>query len=281
MLSRGLASIEDAFSAGRVHSQRYIKTTSIVTFNRWVDTSFSGGQPGYDARIGTALGFVPVTNSNNDAIYTGQPVDARGMTKHLVSATLRSDGYYPITVLVFDLLGYYPLIDGDSTDTQFFDNTLSLTRNTDGAGVLPVLVSSVAPASQDGLAVVTYTDAAGCAQTTAPFYVSANTYTGQFLCGASAATTIPGAFSLPLPAGSAYGARSVSSIQYLTPPSGLQSLYLIRPIALLTTNGDRGLATEKTFSTLPAIPDGTALNLAYYSALAGNSFFGEFTFAWA
>lgn len=274
-LPRGTASIEDALEQGRFHTQRLIKSVSAVSGARWTDWAFASGQPAYDPRVGTALTFKPETGNCNECIYTGQSTSE----KHLFSATLCADGAGgPIGILLLDLLGYYPLIDGDSTDFQPFDNTLPLPRYTDGAGVLPVLVSSVAPVLASTTAIISYSDANGDAQTSQPFGVSTSSTPGQVLNTPASAAVSTGGIGIPL-SGSAYGVRSVSGIQYSSTPGGLQCLYLVRPVATFTCNGNRFLATERMFSNCPVIPDGTALNLFFYQQTAASTaFFGHLTF---
>ena len=274
-LPQGIASIVAAVEQGRVHTQRLLKNPSATTGARWTDSAFASGQPAYDPRIGTALAFKPETGSCNECIYTGHSTSE----KHLVSATLRADGAGgPISILLLDLLGYYPLIDGDSTDFQSFDNTLTLPRSTDGAGVLPVLVSSVAPALATTPATIVYTDANGVSQTSPSFGVATSSTAGQVLNTPASNGATPGGLAIPLN-GSTYGVRSVDGIQYTNAPGGLQSLYLIRPIVTFTCNGDRFLATERTFSNCPVISEGTALNLFFYQpTTVATAFFGHFTF---
>ena len=102
--------------------------------------------------------FTPCVAQKNDAIYF--PGIQHGQHRHLTSATFWSNqGTYngAGSIVIFDLLGYYPLIDGDSTDLQEADNTLTLPRYTDGEGVGLVIVNHVAPAVQGGVATIAYT----------------------------------------------------------------------------------------------------------------------------
>jgi len=274
---RGIASLEDAFEQGRIHTQRFYKLASAVTGARWTDWAFASGQPAYDPRIGTALAFTPETAFANEAIYSGHfPGE-----KHVISITLRADGGGgPISVLLYDLLGFYPLINGDSTDFQLLDNTQTLPRYTDGAGVLPVLVSSVAPSPVLGTALLTYTDAIGVTRTTAPFAVPTSTTAGQIISGPNPSSSNTAALNIPLADRSAYGVRSVAGIQYTAPPSGIQALYLIRPITTFTCNGDRYVATERHFANYPTVLNGCALNFFFYQPIAVSiAFFGHLTFA--
>ena len=83
---------------------------------------------------------------------------AAGQDRHLESFELRfTRGTTPgLSAILFDLIGYYPLIDGDSTDTMITDNTAILPRYQDGVGVIPVFISYIAPSVQNGIATMTY-----------------------------------------------------------------------------------------------------------------------------
>ena len=59
MAIRSLSDVNAAYESGRFHSQRYFKNASTNDLS-WTDQSFSSGQPGYDARVGTANTFTPV-----------------------------------------------------------------------------------------------------------------------------------------------------------------------------------------------------------------------------
>jgi len=156
-----------AYDAGRFHSQRFIKTgAGQANDTRWQDWAFQAGQPAYDARIGVAGSFTPVTAVRNDALYF--PDIPAGMERKLhrlfINPKASNASQATVDFVLYDLVGYYPLIDGDSTDTQEFDNTLTLPRYTDGEGVGLVIVNHVAPAVQGGVATIAYTDSKGVAQ---------------------------------------------------------------------------------------------------------------------
>jgi hypothetical protein len=271
MLTRGMSSLLEALEEGRTHTHRVTKIASASTGGRWTDWAFASGQPGYDTRIGPALEFAPESGVGNASVYTGTPEECC-----LLSATLRADGAGgPVSVLLFDLVGVYSLVDGDSSEFQPFTHEEPLLRYESGKGVLPLLVSSVAPALSAGLAELNYVDAAGVLRVSDPFAVAAHSIPGQVVQGTAAGASFGG---LRLPGVS--GVRSVAGIRYLTPPGGLQSVYLIRPVAQLTCNGNPFLATERFFHPAPVLPAGCALHLLFYQQTASaTSFFGQFTFA--
>ena len=136
-----LSDLNAAFDAGAWHLQRFQKNAGTAHALQWADPTFASGQPAYDAHVGTPMVFTPCVAQKNDAIYF--PGIQPGQHRHLTSATFWSNqGTYngAGSIVIFDLLGYYPLIDGDSTDLQEADNTLTLPRYTDGEGVGLVIV---------------------------------------------------------------------------------------------------------------------------------------------
>ncbi|MCK6431861.1 MAG: hypothetical protein L6Q68_02350 [Aquabacterium sp.] len=285
MLAR-LSDLQSAFDEGRWHMQRVYKAAGTAHALQWADASFAAGQPAYDARVGAAATFTPSIAAKNDAVYF--PPIAPGMERRLTSVTLMASQATfngPASVVIFDLLGYYPLIDGDSTDTQVMDNTLTLPRYADGVGVFPVMVCHVAPAVQNGVAIVGYTDSTGAARS-ATLNVPNN---GQNLvCSGvrSAAATDVGPLYMAL-ADNCQGVRSIDSLTYTTPPGGLHCIYLVKPLATMRL-GDNAVAAEKEFISkaachCPQVLDGAWLG--WFDRIgAGTSrtvaWFGNFTFAW-
>ncbi len=281
-----LSDLNAAFDEGRWHMQRIYKAAGTAHALQWADPSFAAGQPAYDARVGTSCEFTPCVAQKNDAVYF-PPIEA-GQHRHLTSVTLsplQSAFLGAPSVVIYDLLGYYPLIDGDSADTQAFDNTLTLPRYADGVGVLPIMVCHVAPAVQNGVAVIDYTDCDGVART---MTLNVPNNGQNLVCSgtrAAAATDI-GPLYMAL-ADRSRGVRSIDAITYTTPPGGLHAIYLVKPLATMVC-GDNAIAAEKEFFTkagthCPRIHDGAWLG--WFSRLGSGtartaSWFGNFTFAW-
>lgn len=285
MLNRGVASIVEAANAGRIHTQRVQKNAGSAVQDRWIDWTFQSGQPLYDAKIGAALTFTPLVAQGNDAVYF--PDIPAGMRRQLIGANLRSSTAGGVeSVIITDVLGYYPLIDGDSTDVQPFVNSSALPRYSDGKGVCAILVSSVAPTVQNGVATMVYVDSDGNTKTAPDFTVLNTTSAGQVESTNSPTANTEGAFGIPLSSGSK-GVRSVTSIQFTVPPSGIHCLYLVKTLATAVTNGNAGVSLEKCFNchngfSSPIIYDGAYLNLFYRHPSGANtsSWFGDFTFIW-
>lgn len=284
-----------AYDDGRFHSQRFIKTgAGQANDTRWQDWSFQAGQPAYDPRIGTTCTFTPVVATKNDAIWF--PDISPGMERKLHKLTMytkaSNNNQLSVDFVLYDLVGYYPLIDGDSTEPQDMDNTLSLPRYATGEGVKLVVVSHVSPAVQGGAMLLDYTDSDG---------VDRQINTGVSLNGintvCSAAINSPLTQIGPLAVGLGTGVKGiqrVNRVTYTTAPGGLHCLYLIRPLAqfmlvqdVLVQGQYEKSAVEIDFALkdgwrMPDIKDGAHLSFFYRANGSGrsNSFFGMADFVW-
>ena len=282
MAIRSLSDVNAAYESGRFHSQRYFKNAA-TNNSSWTDQSFSSGQPGYDARVGTANTFTPVIATGNDAVWF--PQIAAGQDRHLESFELRftrgaSSG---LSAILFDLVGYYPLIDGDSTDTMILDNTATLPRYQDGVGVIPVFISYIAPSVQNGRATMTYIGTDDVERSvTFNVFNSASTG-GVVVSGANISGTSGSECNINIPTLGSAGVKQITSITYITPPSGLHCIYLIKPLASVAGMQSYLAVNKSLFPAMPKIPDGAALNLFTRQAggtSAGSTVFGNFNFIW-
>jgi len=282
--------IADALESGRVHTQRFLKNAGVAGDNHWQDWSYASGQPAFDARIGDALTFTPMVATRNDAIFF--PGISAGMTRHLVGlrAYVTSGGVGQLSVdcEMYDLLGVYPLIDGDSTDAQPMDNALTLPRYANGVGVKAVLVNHVAPSVAAACpAVINYIDADNAAK-------SMTVYTTNFGTGKAAWSF----HSLGVSTGSLYlpaegrGIKSITDVTFSVAPGGLWAIYLLVPIQRVDWRGGLAAVTQTVFTekclcledsfNLPRIYDGANLGFFYMPNGSGRtvSLFGTASFIW-
>jgi len=287
------ADLLDAYAAGRHWCTRFIKTgAGQVQDTNWQDWAYQAGQPSYDARIGEVAAFTPVVAVGNDAIYI--PPIAAGLQRVLHKITMlpkaSQASQASIDFVLYDLVGYYPLIDGDSTDTQEMDNTQTLPRYADGAGLRLVMVNHVSPATASGRMLLEYTDENDADQT-----LDTNVPLLGINCACSGTRTTPSADVGPLCLPIGQGVKRVNRITYSTPPGGLQCIYVIKPLAQFTHYHDALLqadtsgiksAIEIDFTKdgfrLPIIKDGAHLSFFYRNNGGSRSttFFGDAEFAW-
>lgn len=291
------ADVLAAYDAGRFHSQRFIKTgAGQANDTRWQDWAFQAGQPAYDARIGVAGTFTPVTAVRNDALYF--PDIPAGMERKLhklfINPKASNASQASVDFVLYDLVGYYPLIDGDSTDTQEFDNTLTLPRYQDGKGLIMVMVNHVSPVVQGGTMTLEYTDDHDVDQT-----VTIGVPVAGINCVCSGVTnstlTTTGNLAINFNPG-ATGVKRINRLTYLTPPGGLHCIYLVKPLAQFQHYHDAILqadtsgiksAIEVDFALkdgwrMPTIKDGAHLSFFYRCNGGGrnNTFFGAADFIW-
>jgi hypothetical protein len=287
MTIRVLADVIGAYNAGQVHTQRFLKNAGSSHNVNWADPTFSSGQPPYDAHVGSPLAFTPCVAVKNDSVYFPSILSTQERYLHTVTIWSNQSQFNgPGSVFLYDLVGYYPLIDGDSTDQQLMDNTLALPRYTDGKGLIAVWVNHVSPPIQNGVAQVNLTDSNGVESTVT---ISVPNVGSNMVCSGLTSTSgsANGGFAMPIGT-NASGLRSINWVQYSTPPSGLHCIYLIKPLGTVVM-GDNMVAVEKDFFLsdgfrMPRVLDGAWLgwfdNLGAGTSRSVN-WFGNFTFIWA
>jgi hypothetical protein len=196
-----------------------------------------------------------------------------------------------VEIMLYDLLGVYPLIDGDSTDVQSLTNSLALPRYTNGNGVRIVLVNHIAPATIDASFTMNYTNSSGNAKSVTGAARAAGT-TGTV---AYSVTTLAALSNLaPFVVLDAYckGVRTVDSIKFSSAPGGLWCIYLLKPLIQTSCRGGLTGSTQTVTTeydlckqngfNLPRIYDGATLGALYWNTggVVGTSFFGHLTFVW-
>ena len=231
-----------ACDEGRVHVQRFYKASNVTTGDgRWIDWALASGQPAYDARIGVAGQMNPVVAARNDAIWFPDilPTQERRLKRIVLRTLAGGTNQATLDGILYDLVGVYPLIDGDSTDLQEFTNDDPLPRYSDGAGIIPVLVNHVAPmvASCDGTMTYTCTDDVVRS-------VGIGVSLGTIGNVVSTQRNVTSFGSLGLPTNGGRGIKAINSIQFNTAPGGLFAIYMLKPIMTIQNN-DGALVAEK------------------------------------
>jgi hypothetical protein len=287
---RSAGDVADAFSSGRAHTQRFLKNAGIAGDSQWQDWSYASGQPAYDARIGNALSFTPFVASGNDAIWF--PAIESDQERKLIGlrlyCTAGGAGQLSVSCDMYDLVGVYPLIDGDSTDTQSMDNTEAYPRYLSAEGVRAVLVNHVSPSVTAGCqTTIGYTDANDQDQ-------SMSVYTATFGLGKASwslasAGTSTGSLYLP---DNGVGIKRINSVSFASAPGGLWCLYMLKPIQRIDWQAGLAAVTNTVFTekclcaqdsfALPTIHDGA--NLGFFYMPIGSSrtvsIYGSASFIW-
>lgn len=258
----GFSSVDDLVTEittnGKYQSIRYQKTNSAGA------TSAAGrahsmftwtGIPAAGAYSGTAGVATQLTSTSTGALNLNSAVSPD--TRHLLSMS----GYTPSTVItpatliLCDFLLYYPSCVVTGTPTTL-NNTATLPRYTDGAGVMCFVEVQTALGAASPALTLSYTDQAG------------NTGNSG-LALTSPANSAPvstlfqnnGGIFLPL-AGTDTGVRKIDSYTLASGTTGTVAFVLAKPLAeipLMAAN----TATERDFlsqiPSLPEIEDGACL----------------------
>lgn len=257
---------------GREWTSWFHKTSGPTGFGagRWADMSMGAGIPKYNAYVGSQTTATQLTNTGNDGIYLG-PVET-GTTKHLHQIQLMSSvaTLAPSTWLLCDYLLFYPLIDGDNTDQQDMDNTVTIPRYAGGQ----VMLVCTTPTSADATATMGYTNDLGVSGRTTTFTISSSAQTGCILSAHNAAAGSRSPF-VPL----ANGDKAVKSVEYITLSTGAGGFFaavIVQPITSIVLR-ENNVVTEMSSiihrATLPEIKPGAYLNWIYTTQGAAQNAF--------
>lgn len=237
-----IVAVRDVVAAeleGRTRRTEWVKNVNQATTQGvWYDLTSASGNPRakqwFDAAPLTAQ---RITQSADGGIFHGSPVQGDGYAKFLreVRVGCASATPLPMALVLCDCLLYYPSIEDGNTDPQLMDNTLTLPRYADGAGVqmMAVTISSRTGGQQF---TVGYTNQDGVAGRTSRT-VTQNTAAAPGSITTSAVATQGGADAfIGLQAGDS-GVRSVQSVQMLGADTGFFAIVLVRPLATLMVRG--------------------------------------------
>ena len=271
--------------------QKSTFTTTAHTAGLWYSLFRGGGNPPADTILGTGtnLAFQALTDATTSATGIPHGGTVSGF-KHLVSAAAQTAAATtaPCVLMLVDLLGFYPITTVTTTGAQTLNNTVTLPRYTDGAGVQAFLTPSTVMGAATPHLSIGYTNSAGTAAratpTTLPIGNTAAAVTSIVYSGTGSGKFGP---FMPLQAGDA-GIRSVQSVTLsVSYVSGVLNLVLCRPLLTLpiTTLGvtaERDLVNQ--FMSMPKIYDGACLTwlmLAGAATPVGSPLSGHLEFAWS
>ena len=271
--------------------QKSTFATTAQTAGLWYSLFRGGGNPAADTILGTGtnLAFQALTDATANA--TGIPHGGNvGNFKHLLNAAAQTAAATtaPAVLMLVDLLGFYPITSVTTTGAQTLNNTVTLPRYTDGAGVQAFLTPSTVMGAATPNLSIGYTNSANVASratpATLPIGNTAAAVTSVVYSGTGAGKFGP---FMPLQAGDA-GIRSVQSVNLSASyVSGVLNLVLCKPLMTLpiTTLGvtaERDLVNQ--FMSMPKIFDGACLSwmmLAGAATPVASPITGHLEFGWS
>lgn len=259
--------LSDLGQGFRADWQKSTFATTAHTAGLWYSLFRGGGNPGADTILGTGtnLAFQALTDTTAGAtgIQHGGNVGGHKVLLNAAAQTAAATTA-PCVLMLVDLLGFYPITTVTTTGAQTLNNTVTLPRYTNGAGVQAFLTPSTVMGAATPNLSIGYTNSAGTAgkatPTTLPIGNTAAAVTQIVHSG-----TGNGKFGpfMPQAAGDS-GIRSVQSVTLSASyVSGVLNLVLCKPLMTLpiTTLGvtaERDLVNQ--FASMPKIYDGACLS---------------------
>lgn len=261
------------------------RPTQITVAGSWFDLSMSPGFPVPQYYAASPLVATPMSQTTDKGIYHGG--DVAPAQKYLRRSMLMTQtaGAVPLNLILCDYLLYYPFIDESVAGSeQVMDNTQSLTRYTDGAGVQMMAVVVAAQVGGQTFQ-VNYTNQDGVAgRTSKTAVMSTTSVNGTILTTQSAAAGTSGPF-IGLQDGDT-GVRSIQGVTVNAEDVGLFSLVLVKPLANITIRGiDAPVEVDYLLNagcTMPAIQDEAYLNFICCpnGSITGSQILGQLEFTY-
>lgn len=276
-----LDSLTAAMSGGqkeRVWFQKTSANAAAGVGGRWYDLFQGGGFPSAGTYPGTAGVATAMNRSTLGALPLGPNVSPD--TRHLIklAAGTSTGTVVPGTLLLCDFLLYYPALVVTGAPTTL-DNTVTLPRYTDGAGVMAMVAVQSAHGAAVPSLTFTYTDQAGNSSV-APAHAAP---------GSSApVSTAYGALGvpfMPLAAGDT-GVRKLDSYTLASGTTGSVAAVLVKPLAEIPLIATWTMSMANLVHELPSLErvhDDACLGFMVGpgGAMAANAvIFGSVEWAW-
>lgn len=277
----------------RVDWNKNFLPTTAATAWEWHFLARWTGNPNADSiyNTGTNLAFQATSESTAGAGGIQHWGNVSPATKHIINASAFSAAATscPAVLMLVDLLWFYRVSSVTTTTAQTLNNTVTIPRYTDGAGVQAFMWNTNATAlgaATPNLS-INYTNSAGTAgratPATLPIGKTAASNGLILYSGTGAGKYWP---FMPLQSGDA-GIRSIQSVTISTSyVSGEFSIGLCKPLLTLPLT-TIGVASERDLMnqvpSLPQVQDGANLVWMLYDGVAtptNTSYFGHLDFAW-
>jgi len=278
---RNVRDLADAAAAGQASSCSLRKVPSQASVaGWWADLSMAAGNPVPNYYASSPL--VAATLDGFKGVFHGDNKTPAGkfLTEiMLVTPTAAMVGQYKL----MDYLLYYPFVGLDDADPQVFDNTVTLPRYADGAGVMAMLVAA-APTIGGGQFTFDYINQDGVAKTS-PIQFCGTTGASIASLITSQPATVAGLGPFLKLAGGDTGIRQVTGFTNLVLNGGLGTLVLVKPLAehvIYEINTPSEKAFVSHFAGCPRIEDGAYLNFICSPAgsIAAGLLAGRLNFCW-
>lgn len=280
-----MAELVAAQEGGQVQYSTWRKTpTQVTTAGVWFDLSMSPGNPVPNYYAAAPNVAVRLAQSTDGGVFHGAAPP--GQKKYIKGLTAMSASAAPLAMILCDYLMFYPFVDMSITDPQPMDNTLGLTRYTDGRGVeiMPVIVAGPSGVGSPQF-IVEYTNQAGVSgRVTQTVATGTQTVNGTIATTAQAIARTAGPF-LPLQ-GSDTGVRKIDAVTFLTPDVGLIAFVLAVPLLnhqIRETTAPAERAMPVDFTPMPEVQPDAYLNFICLpnGSLSGAPIHGDATFIWS
>ena len=222
--------LAQSWDNNQVWRQHWHKTASptVTGSGFWLDLSMSAGTPKYNPYVGNALEFTPLVGASNNGINCGLGGDSY-ILRYAIGGGGVGSGIWPGNALLLDYVGFYPLVDMDSTDVQIMDNTNYATRYTGGMRLMVVTtIPQTAPSPTEVR--MTY-EASDGTQAVTRFWINAMNVAGNInvfssVTGAGSGFACP---FVPLVFGT-LDIQKVINIEVTGSSGGFCALVLVKPI---------------------------------------------------
>ena len=295
----GFSSMDNFINAISVNGQFYradwnknFLPTTAATAGEWHCLARGAGNPGLGAiyTAGTNLAFQSTSDTDATAEGIKHGGNVSPMTKHIVNASAFTAAATtaPCVLMLIDFLGFYRVTTVTTITAQTTNNTVTIPRYTDGAGVQCFIFNpnTVALGAATPNLSINYTNSDGTAGRTTPatLPIGKTAASNGLVIHSGTGAGKYGPF-MPLQAGDK-GIRSIQSITNSTSyVSGEYCVALCRPLLTLPLT-TQGVAGERDLMnqvpSLPRVYDGANLQWLIYSgantpvnsAIAGHLDFG-------
>ena len=270
--------------------QKSTFATTAHTAGLWYSLFRGGGNPAADTIMGTGtnLAFQALTDATTNATgiqHGGNVTDYKVLLN--AAAQTAAGTVAPCVLMLVDLLGFYNITTVTTTGAQVLNNTVTLPRYTDGAGVQAFITPTTVMGAGVPNISLGYTNSAAVGSratpATLPIGNTAAAVTSIVYSGTGNGKYGP---FMPLQAGDS-GIRSVQTINLSASyVSGVLNLVLCKPLVTLpiTTLGvtaERDLVNQ--FASMPKIYNGACLAwlmLAGAATPVASPLSGHLEFGW-